>query len=91
MNVENNVSFITQENLRLLCCVRSKEDRRTSPLRRPEDRLKQIERAFHKFDLNGDGFLSWEEFLQIGLEQETARRIFSACAQEVRTVPTSSY
>ena len=35
--------------------------------------------AFAKFDLDGDGFLSWEEFSQIGLEERTAVRIFRYC------------
>ena len=73
-----------QENLRLLCCVGSDEGRGSPGRRSSQERLRQIERAFNKFDLNGDGFLSWEEFLQIGLDQETASRIFSACSKEVR-------
>ena len=49
--------------------------------RESQERLKQIERAFHKFDLNDDGFLDFSEFLQIGLDHETAERIFSVCAK----------
>ena len=29
------------------------------------------ERAFRKFDLNGDGFLSWEEFVQVSQNSTT--------------------
>ena len=77
------LSSWSQENLRLLCCVGS-EERTSSDRSGSQERLRQIERAFNKFDLNGDGFLSWEEFLQIGLDRETASRIFSACSKEVR-------
>ena len=56
----------------------------------------KIEKAFKKFDLNGDGYLSWEEFSkvgilhdliimptlpQIGLDPAQARRIFLSCSQ----------
>ena len=30
-----------------------------------QERLTKIERAFRKFDLDGDGYLSWDEFLQV--------------------------
>ena len=54
----------------------------------------KVEIAFNKFDLDKDGYLSWEEFqqvseiffpslkyetAQIGLEIETAARIFRFC------------
>ena len=29
--------------------------------------LDRVEAAFRKFDLDGDGFLSWDEFKQVGL------------------------
>jgi hypothetical protein len=58
--------------------------------------MSKIEKAFKKFDLNGDGYLSWEEFskveilpnrvitptfTQIGLAPGQARRIFLSCSQ----------
>jgi len=46
-----------------------------------EKRLGRIEAAFRKFDLDGDGYLSWDEFQQIGLEEESARRIFHSSQQ----------
>ena len=30
-----------------------------------KERIRKIENAFRKFDLNGDGFLSWDEFVQV--------------------------
>ena len=53
----------------LLCCVTEPE---VTSLKSPSlqrtasvERMMKIERAFRKFDLNGDGFLSWEEFVQV--------------------------
>ena len=33
-----------------------------------QDRMYKIEKAFKKFDLNGDGYLSWEEFSQVPVQ-----------------------
>ena len=30
--------------------------------------LNRVEAAFKKFDLDGDGFVSWDEFKQVGHE-----------------------
>ena len=53
----------------LLCCVTEPEltSAKSPALQRTAsvERMKKIERAFRKFDLNGDGFLSWEEFVQV--------------------------
>jgi Ca2+-binding EF-hand superfamily protein len=32
-----------------------------------QERINKIEKAFKKFDLNGDGYLSWEEFSKVSL------------------------
>ena len=58
-----------QARSNLLCCVTEPE---VTTLKSPSlqrtasvERMMKIERAFRKFDLNGDGFLSWEEFIQV--------------------------
>ena len=65
-----------------LCCI--SKDYVTSPrCSKEEERRIKVERAFKKFDLNGDGFLSWDEFIQInGLDINAAQRIFKACDKE---------
>ena len=35
-----------------------------------KERIRKIENAFRKFDLNGDGFLSWDEFVQVHVVQK---------------------
>ena len=32
-----------------------------------DEQMEKVEMAFKKFDLDGDGFLSWEEFQQVHL------------------------
>ena len=58
-----------QARSNLLCCMTEPE---VTTLKSPSlqrtasvERMMKIERAFRKFDLNGDGFLSWEEFVQV--------------------------
>ena len=41
-----------------------------------------MERAFRIFDLDGDGYLSWDEFSKIGLSPGQARRIFTFCCKD---------
>ena len=59
----------------LLCCVTEPEltSAKSPALQRTAsvERMKKIERAFRKFDLNGDGFLSWEEFVQVSQNSTT--------------------
>ena len=59
----------TQARSNLLCCVTEPEvtSVKSPALQRSAsaERKMKIERAFRKFDLNGDGFLSWEEFVQV--------------------------
>ncbi|XP_023330326.1 uncharacterized protein LOC111702786 [Eurytemora carolleeae] len=61
----------------LLCCCGgdAEEDK-------PVDK---IETAFRKLDIDGDGFLSWEEFQQLAvkMDPDQAERIFVACDQDL--------
>jgi len=65
----------------LLCCCSSLEDDSFSPA--VEDGMDKVELAFRKFDLDKDGYLSWEEFRQLGMEEDQALRIFQSCPMEV--------
>jgi len=67
----------------VLSCFRAKSKNDAAGSREKEERLQRVEAAFHKFDLDKDGFLSWEEFQQMGrnLDQEQALRIFQICNQ----------
>ena len=48
----------------LLCCLPS---RRQEGQEEPRDR---VEAAFKKFDSDGDGYIDWEEFKQVGERQK---------------------
>ena len=82
--VEEKVKEKEKEYKGFLCCISSNYVS-SPPLQRnseDEERKRKIEKAFKKFDLDGDGFLSWEEFLKIGLDVDAAERIFKACDNE---------
>jgi len=53
------------------------------PAGEPSTNIDKVELAFRKFDLDKDGFLSWDEFSQFGknMEPEQALRIFNSCEQ----------
>ena len=52
--------FLLKSSL-LCCCVVEEEEFNTEL----EPCLERVEAAFRKFDLDGDGFVSWEEFKQV--------------------------
>ena len=84
-----------------MCCVAAveEEEPKLSDHLQPRQNLDRVENAFKKFDLDQDGFLSWNEFkqvsergesvgddpVQIGLDQEAAARIFRYCDQVRRS------
>ena len=43
--------------------------------------MDRVETAFRKFDIDGDGFVDWEEFQEMtkNMEPEQAKRIFNSC------------
>ena len=43
--------------------------------------MDRVETAFRKFDIDGDGFVDWEEFKEMAknMEPEQAKRIFNSC------------
>ena len=78
-NIVHTVLYCVLQRLSggLLCCAGKAEDVISlsmdmvstgsihSPHTSLQDRIYKIEKAFKKFDLNGDGYLSWEEFSQV--------------------------
>ena len=51
----------------LLCCTARAQPASPAhcPAQPQDPRLRRIENAFRKFDVDGDGVLSWDEFLQV--------------------------
>ena len=47
----------------MLACFCS--DKKVEEISGDQDKMDKVEFAFRKFDADGDGFLSWEEFQQV--------------------------
>ena len=43
--------------------------------------IDRVENAFRKFDVDGDGFVDWEEFQEVTkkMDPDQAKRIFNTC------------
>lgn len=65
----------------LTCCCSEDETNGENKEGQGEQPMDKIETAFRKFDLDGDGFLSWHEFQLFGkdLQPQQALRIFNSC------------
>ena len=53
----------TDSSCSMLACFCS--DKRGDTEQADADKMDKVEFAFRKFDFDGDGFLSWEEFQQV--------------------------
>ena len=62
----------------LLCCVAGEDPPAPAPVPAPTA-LDRVERAFQKFDLDGDGYLDWEEWraATAGLAEHRSARMFN--------------
>jgi len=79
--VENHQTSASEDNsCSMLACFCSSDKKVES---QDSDKMDKVEFAFRKYDSDGDGFLSWEEFQQLvkNLDQEQALRIFNSCNQ----------
>ena len=53
----------SDQSCSMLACFCS--DKKVEEISGDQDRMDKVEFAFRKFDADGDGFLSWEEFQQV--------------------------